>query len=178
MVSSSQSNVVFIKTPAAPRAKNDSSEDDDDYEVKLRSKGSRVSQTFFLLDPVKWHTMGIRYPLSRNNKEIIRGRTLLRAWTCISFAWSIRFYRQITHAHSTLKQGFFFSVKGGLELKKKVCPFIKQETQFFVHFLIQPWMMSLSFAMQMSIKRKLRERNLKIGLLYLFFYTDKETGSF
>lgn len=47
MVSSSQSNVVFIKTPAAPRAKNDSSEDDDDYEVKLRSKGSRVSQTFF-----------------------------------------------------------------------------------------------------------------------------------
>lgn len=47
MVSSSQSNVVFIKTPSAPRAKNDSSEDDDDYEVKLRSKGSRVSQTFF-----------------------------------------------------------------------------------------------------------------------------------
>lgn len=47
MVSSSQSNVVFIKTPAAPRAKNDSSEDDDDYEVKLRSKGSRVSQKFF-----------------------------------------------------------------------------------------------------------------------------------
>ncbi len=42
MVSSSQSNVVFIKTPAAPRATNESSDDDDDYEVKLRSKGSRV----------------------------------------------------------------------------------------------------------------------------------------
>ena len=43
MVSSSQSNVVFIKTPAAPRAKNESSDDDDDDdEVKLRSKGSRV----------------------------------------------------------------------------------------------------------------------------------------
>ena len=46
MVSSSQSNVVFIKTPAAPRARNESSDDDDDdYEVKLRSKGSRVCDT-------------------------------------------------------------------------------------------------------------------------------------
>jgi hypothetical protein len=42
MVSSSQSNVALIKTPAAPRATNESSDDDDDYEVKLRSKGSRV----------------------------------------------------------------------------------------------------------------------------------------
>lgn len=42
MVSSSQSNVALIKTPAAPRATNESSDDDEDYEVKLRSKGSRV----------------------------------------------------------------------------------------------------------------------------------------
>ena len=51
MVSSSQSNVVFIKTPAAPRARNESSDDDDeDYEVKLRSKGSRVCDGHWILN--------------------------------------------------------------------------------------------------------------------------------
>lgn len=66
LVSSSQSNVVFIKTPTAPRAQNDSSDDDDDYEVKLRSKGSRVSQICVQRNS----TVDIWYP-SRNNEEII-----------------------------------------------------------------------------------------------------------
>lgn len=63
MVSSSQSNVVFIKTPAAPRAKNDSSEDDDDYEVKLRSKGSRSPASPSSVSPLSSPTSPTR-PLS------------------------------------------------------------------------------------------------------------------
>ena len=43
MASSTQSNVNYIKTPAAPRATGESSDDDDDDDVQLRN-GSRVSE--------------------------------------------------------------------------------------------------------------------------------------
>ena len=43
MANSTQSNVNYIKTPAAPRATGESSDDDDDDDVQLRN-GSRVSE--------------------------------------------------------------------------------------------------------------------------------------
>ncbi|XP_046655327.1 Na(+)/H(+) exchange regulatory cofactor NHE-RF2-like [Daphnia pulicaria] len=63
MVSSSQSNVALIKTPAAPRATNESSDDDDDYEVKLRSKGSRSPPSRSSVSPLTSPTSPTR-PLS------------------------------------------------------------------------------------------------------------------